>query len=58
MSACHAEDRGFDSRRDRHYFGPVAQLVEQKTEDLRVGSSILSGATIYNLSLVKSVQMN
>ncbi len=47
MSACHAEDREFESRRDRHLIGPVAQLVEQKIEDLRVGSSILSGATLF-----------
>ena len=51
MSACHAEDRGFDSRQDRHIFAPVAQLVEQGTEDPCVGSSILSGGTIYKMEL-------
>ena len=42
MSACHAEDRGFDSRRDRN--GAVAQLVEQRIEAPCVGSSTLSRA--------------
>ena len=55
MSACHAEDRGFDSRRDRWYTkktknhlynGLVAQLVEHLIEAQGVGSSILSQATI------------
>ena len=46
-SACHAEDREFDSRRDRHYFfGSVAQSVEQGTENPCVGGSIPLGATI------------
>ena len=41
--ACHAGDRGFDSRRDRHYiYGSVAQLVEQWIEAPCVGSSTLS----------------
>ncbi len=52
MSACHAEDRGFDSRRDRCFFikansGLVAQLVEHLIEAQGVGSSILSQATIF-----------
>ena len=47
-SACHAEDRRFEPGRDRHFiFGFVAQSVEQRTENPRVGSSILPGATIY-----------
>lgn len=47
-SACHAEDREFKSRRNRHffYFGSVAQSVEHRTENPGVGSSILPGATI------------
>ena len=46
-SACHAEDRGFNPRRDRHFFGSVAQSVEQGTENPCVGGSIPLGATIY-----------
>ena len=47
MPACHAGDRGFESRQLRHFYkatllGSVAQLVEQKTENLRVGGSIPS----------------
>ena len=50
-SACHAEDREFDSRRDRHYFfGSVAQSVEQGTENPCVDGSIPFGATIYKLN--------
>ncbi len=46
-SACHAEDREFNSRRDRHLFiGSVAQSVEQGTENPCVGGSIPLGATI------------
>ena len=44
-SACHAEDRGFNSRRNRHY-GFIAQSVEQRTENPCVAGSIPAGATI------------
>ena len=47
MPACHAGDRGFDSRLDRHFRkGLVAQSVEQRTENPCVGGSIPSQATI------------
>ena len=45
-SACHAEDREFDSRRNRHFFGSIAQSVEQRTENPCVAGSIPAGATI------------
>ncbi len=45
MSACHAEDRGFESRLVRHD-GPIAQMVEQWTENPRVAGSIPAWATI------------
>ena len=47
-SACHAEDREFDSRRNRH-FGFIAQSVEQRTENPCVAGSIPAGATIFLL---------
>ena len=51
-SACHAEDREFNSRRDRHLlFGSVAQSVEQGTENPCVDGSIPFGATIIILQI-------
>ena len=44
-SACHAEDHGFESRTDRHFFGFIAQSVEQRTENPCVAGSIPAGAT-------------
>ena len=46
-SACHAEDHGFESRTDRHFFGSIAQSVEQRTENPCVAGSIPAGATIF-----------
>jgi hypothetical protein len=49
MPACHAGDRRFDPGRDRHFIhnvGSIAQSVEQRTENPRVGGSIPSRATI------------
>ena len=43
--ACHARDRGFNSRRNRQ-FGFIAQLAEHKTENLGVVGSIPTEATI------------
>ncbi len=45
MPACHAGDRRFESGRVRH-LGSIAQSVEQRTENPRVGGSIPSRATI------------
>ena len=50
MSACHAEDRGFKSRRNRHYIGLIAQSVEQRTENPRVTGSIPVETTIFTKS--------
>ena len=47
-SACHAEDRESESRRNRHLFGFIAQSVEQRTENPCVGGSIPPEATILN----------
>ena len=60
MPACHAGDRRFDPGH-RHFvyttisgfiysFGSVAQSVEQRTENPRVGGSIPSRATLRILS--------
>ena len=42
MPPCHGGDRGFKSRPDRFFQGPIAQLVEHLIEAQGVGSSILS----------------
>ncbi len=48
MPACHAGDRRFDPGRDRHlHKGSVAQSVEQRTENPRVGGSIPSRAIFF-----------
>ena len=44
MPACHAGGRGFEPHPDRQ-FASVAQLVEQGTENPRVGGSIPPGGT-------------
>ena len=53
IRACHARDRGFESRRLRHFNithgnkdAAVAQVVEQRTENPRVASSTLACGTI------------
>ncbi len=49
MSPCHGEDRGFDSRQIRQRRGPVAQLVEQWTENPCVAGSIPAWTTIFKI---------
>ncbi len=44
--ACHARGQGFESLSGRQKFASVAQLVEQGTENPRVGGSIPPGGTI------------
>ena len=45
--ACHARGRGFEPHPGRHFFcfGQIAQSVEQRTENPRVGGSIPSLTT-------------
>ena len=50
MPACHAGGRGFEPHPDRHFYflalyASVAQSVEQRTENPRVGGSIPPGGT-------------
>ena len=45
--ACHARGRGFEPHSGRHCFASVAQSVEQRTENPRVGGSIPPGTTIF-----------
>ena len=48
--ACHARGRGFESLPDRQFFASVAQLVEQGTENPRVGGSSPPRGTIAGLA--------
>ncbi len=50
--ACHARGRGFESLPSRHFFyiqAQIAQSVEQRTENPRVGGSIPSLGTKINI---------
>ena len=44
--ACHARGRRFEPDPGRHLFASVAQVVEQGTENPRVGGSTPPGGTI------------
>ena len=47
MSACHAEDRGFDSRQLRH-FADIAQQVEHfHGKEGVIGSSLIIGSKLF-----------
>ena len=54
MPACHAGDRGFDSRQLRHFYysASIAQSVEQRTENPRVAGSIPARGTILFLTKI------
>ena len=58
MPACHAGGRGFESLPGRHIiFASVAQLVEQQTENLRVGGSIPPRGTILFVEFAKVAEL-
>ena len=48
--ACHARGRRFEPVSGRQVFAFVAQLVEQRTENPRVGGSIPPGGTTFDLA--------
>ena len=60
--ACHARGRGFEPHSGRQFFlyffmvGQIAQSVEQRTENPRVGSSILSLTTIINAGVAQLIE--
>ena len=54
--ACHARGRRFEPVPGRHLFASVAQVVEQGTENPRVGGSTPPGGTIKYADLAHLVE--